>query len=118
MGIDRFCSEAQGAVSRRCPEARLPEFRPTFDQFVEEENGEFGSYWAVNEVHRWSFPQNDPHLLRRVFDAFDEVYADQTLRDGNDLAIEFFEAVCEAGRAGFDAYIGPHSREWFDRHGW
>ena len=98
--------------------ARLPEFKPTFDQFVQEEDGEFGSFWAVNELHRWAFPQNHPDLLRRVFDAFEEVYADRSLRDGDYLAIEFFEGVCEAGRARFDGYIGPCSREWFDRHGW
>lgn len=97
---------------------RLPEFETPFDQFVEEEDGEFGSFWAVNELHRWAFPQDDPGLLRRVFDAFEEVYADPTLQDGSDLAIEFFEAVCEAGRARFDEYIRPRSREWFDCHGW
>lgn len=98
--------------------SRLPEFKPTFDRFVEEEDGEFGSFWAVNELHRWAFPQDDAELLRRVFAAVDEVYTDQTLPDGNDLAIEFFEAVCEAGRSRFDHYIGPRSRGWFDRYGW
>ncbi len=98
--------------------ARVPEFKPTFDAFVQAEDGEFGSFWAVNEMHRWAFPQNNPDLLRRVFAAFEEVYADPTLRDGNDLAIEFFEAVCEEGRQRFDDYIGPRSREWFDIHGW
>ena len=90
----------------------------TFDQFVAEEEGEFGSFWAMNELHRWAFPQGDPELLRRVFSAVDELYADQALRDGNDLAIEFFEAVCEAGQEQFDGYIGSASREWFDRYGW
>jgi hypothetical protein len=97
--------------------AHLPEFGPTFEQFVEEEHGEFGSFWAVNELHRWAFPQENPDLLRRVFDAFEDVYADQSLRDGGDLAIEFFEAVCEAGRQQYDE-SGPESRKWFDRFGW
>ena len=97
---------------------RLPEFRPTFEQFVKEEDGEFGSFWAMNELGRWTFPQDDRELLRRVFAAVDEVYTDQSLRDGNDLAIEFFEAVCDAGQERFDAYIGSTSREWFDQHGW
>lgn len=97
---------------------RLPEFKPALDQFVAEEEGEFGSFWAINELHRWAFPREDPELLRRVFAAVDELYADHSLREGNDLAIEFFEAVCEAGREQFDGYIGPASREWFNRHGW
>lgn len=97
---------------------RLPEFKPTFDQFVAEEEGEFGAFWAMNELGRWAFPGGDEALLRRVFAAVEDVYADQLLADGHDLAIEFFEAACDAGRAQFDAYIGPASREWFDRHGW
>ncbi|MGH2840804.1 MAG: hypothetical protein ACRDKY_08270, partial [Solirubrobacteraceae bacterium] len=44
--------------------ARVPEFKPTFDQFVREEQGEFGSFWAVNELHRWAFPNGDPDLLK------------------------------------------------------
>lgn len=96
----------------------MPEFKPTFDQFVREEEGEFGSFWAVNELHRWAFSNGDPDLLRRVFDTFEEVYTDQSLSDGSDLAIEFFEAVCEAEPARFEEFIGPGSREWFNRYGW
>lgn len=97
---------------------RVPEFTPTFDRLVAEEESEFGSFWAMNELHRWAFPQNDAELLRRVFAAVDELYADESLRDGDHLAIEFFEAVCEAGREQYDVYIGTASRGWFDMHGW
>lgn len=97
---------------------RLPEFKPSFDRFVQEEDGEFGSFWAVNELHRWAFPQDERELLRRVFAALEEVYSDPTLPDGTDLAIEFFGAVCAAGQEKFDEYIGPQSREWFKLHGW
>ena len=83
-----------------------------------EEEGEFGSVWAMNELHRWAFPQNDAELLSRVFAAVDELYADDSLPDGDPLAIEFFEAVCAAGREQYDAYIAGASREWFDMHGW
>lgn len=58
---------------------RLPEFKPTFDRFVTEEEGEFGSFWAMNELGRWAFPSNDEALLRRVFAAVDGVYADDLL---------------------------------------
>lgn len=97
---------------------RLPEFRPTFDAFVAKEEGEFGSFWAMNELGRWAFPSDDQALLRRVFAAVEEVYTDHSVVDGHDLAIEFFEAVCDADRPRFDPYIGSASREWFDRHGW
>lgn len=89
-----------------------------FDAFVAEEEGEFGSFWAMNELGRWAFPSDDEGLLRRVFAAVDEVYADHSLVDGHDLAIEFFEAVCDADRPRFEPYLGAASREWFDRHGW
>jgi hypothetical protein len=44
----------------------------------------------------------------------EQVYADHSLVDGHDLAIEFFEAICDADRVRFAAYTGPTSREWFD----
>lgn len=66
---------------------RLPEFRPAFDAFVAEEEGELGSFWAMNELGRWAFPSDDEELLRRVFAAVDEVYADHSLVDGHDLAV-------------------------------
>ncbi len=97
---------------------RLPKFKTTFDRFVADEEGEFGSFWAVNELGRWAFPSDDEALLRRVFAAVDEVYADDLLVDGDYLAIEFFEAVCDVGQNRFDPYIGQASRKWFDRHGW
>lgn len=97
---------------------RIPEFSATFDRFVEEEEGEFGSFWAMNELSRWALPQDDPNLVARVFAAVEDVYSDDSLPDGHDLAIEFFESVCEAGRERFDGYIGIGSREWFERYGW
>jgi hypothetical protein len=97
---------------------RLPEFRPTFDAFVAEEDGELGSVQAMAELGRWAFPSDDEALLRRVFAAVDEVYADRSLADGHDLAIEFFEAVCDADRPRFEPHIGSASRAWFDLHGW
>jgi len=97
---------------------RVPEFRARFERFVAEEDGEFGSFWAMNELGRWAFQSSDDAVLGRVFAAVDEVYADESVSDGNYLAIEFFEAVCDAGRARFDEYIGSSSREWFDRYGW
>ena len=75
----------------------MPEFTPTFDRFVAEEEGEFGSFWAMDELHRWAFPQNDAEPLRPASAAVDELYADDSLPDGDPLAIEFFEAVCAAG---------------------
>ena len=87
---------------------RLPEFKP--------ESDERDAFSAISELTRWALPSRDETLLRRVFAAVDEVYADQSLRDGGFLAIEFFEIVCAAGRARFDPYLGTTSREWFDRH--
>lgn len=97
---------------------RLPEFRPTFERLVAEEDGELGSFMAINELGRWALPSSDETLLRRVFGAVDEIYTDQSLPDGNELAIEFFESVCEAGQARFGHLIGRASRRWFDRYGW
>lgn len=97
---------------------RLPEFRPVLDRLIADEGPSVGSYLVVNEMWRWAYQGRDTALLRRVFTAVDEAYADASLADGRDLAIEFFESACAAGRDQFEQFIGPASREWFDQYGW
>ena len=96
----------------------IPEWREPFQTEWDDWNGEYGPYLAMNDLARWCFALRDEALIRRVFSTVDSIYADRGIADGNELAIEFFESVCEAGRDQYDRFIGDASRSWFDDHGW
>jgi hypothetical protein len=96
---------------------RVPKFRPTFEIRVGDEEGELGSYQAMSELQSWACQQSDPELLHRLFAAVDDLYADRCLPDGSELAIEFFEALRQAGSKPFEVYLGPASRGWFSHVG-
>jgi len=86
---------------------RLPEFRPTFDAFVAEEEGEFGSFWAMNEL-----------IWTAVCQAGQAVLARRRLSGGCVVGwVGGGPAVCGARRAVRLIFAGPGGRRTVVRRG-
>ena len=100
---------------------QVPDFAPVIERLDAEEEGELGSFQAMNELGRWWRARgSDKGQLGHLLEVADELYTKVDAPLAADLAIEFFEWVCaDVGAANAPlAALSPHAAEWFRRYGW
>ena len=71
----------------------------------------------------WALEQSDADVQARTFGAVEFVFTQDSMRDGNDEAVEFFETVAVGLREKPDTFDrvrsvwGESTRQWFIRWG-
>jgi hypothetical protein len=102
---------------------RVPEFEASFAALLKQEGyWELGSIQVFSELATWTLEQHDDELVARVFAAVEFVKSQDSMRHGNDEAVEFYESIradvpAEA-RERYERLWGEVTRDWMTSFGW
>jgi hypothetical protein len=91
----------------------VPEFEPTFQAELREEDGELGSFQTISVLAEWVRDRvndgTDNDAVRRVFKAIERLIVDPQFTLGDALAAEFIEATRDHPAA--CEHMGPMTRK-------
>lgn len=101
---------------------RVPEFEPAFQEVLGDEGyWELSALQTFSELARWVLNDADADATARTFTAVEFVLVADSMREGNDEAVEFFETLAQELRRQPQLMervrpaFGPPTREWLSR---